>query len=135
MNMTAVLLSACMLAACAAPQKQESTPPSHWAGQPDTAMPSSSKPIPPEFRPVLPGRPVPGSRISVPRTVKAGETLEGRVPVGSQVTVNGQETAVDENGNFSYPVEKSASGSLNVRIKRPAPDTRPPMPLRVQIIR
>ncbi|PJK10496.1 hypothetical protein CO610_02265 [Lysobacteraceae bacterium NML95-0200] len=135
MNMTAVLVPACLLVACAAPQKQESTTPPHWAVQRDTAMPSSPKPLPPELRPVLPGTPVPGSRISVPRTVKAGEALEGRVPVGSQVTVNGQAVAVDENGQFSYPVEKSANGSLDVRIKRPAPDTRPAMPLRVQIVR
>lgn len=133
MNIAPVFLSAFMLAACATPQKQESAAPSHLAVQRDTAMPAPSKPIPPELRPVMPGTPVPGSRISVPRTVKAGEALNGRVPIGSQVTVNGQAIAVDESGQFSYPVAETARGSLNVRIKRPAPDTRPPMSLSIEI--
>lgn len=135
MNMTVTFLPAFILVACAAPQKQETTGGGYRVAQQEsTVMPSPSKNIPPELRPVLPGTPVPGSRIVVPATVKAGESLNGRVPVGSQVEINGQGIPVDGNGQFSFPVHKSARGSLNVRIRRPAPDTRPPMPLRVEII-
>lgn len=136
MNMTVTFLPAFILVACTGAQyKPQTSRERHWVAQQEIAMPSSSKPVPPELRPVLPGTPVPGSRIAIPGTVKAGAALQGRVPVGSRVEINGQEIAVDESGQFSYPVAETARGSLNVRIKRPAPDTRPPMPLQVRIVR
>lgn len=136
MNRVIALVPAFMLAACTGAQyKPQTSRERHWVAQQEIAMPSSSKPVPPELRPVLPGTPVPGSRIAIPGTVKAGAALQGRVPVGSRVEINGQEIAVDESGQFSYPVAETARGSLNVRIKRPSPDTRPPMPLQVRIVR
>lgn len=87
------------------------------------------------FRPVMPGSPVPGSRISVPHQIQAGQILRGQVPVGSTVWVDGQAVVVDAEGRFLHPVPDSAHAPLQVRIKRPAPDTRPPMTLRVMVVR
>ncbi len=85
------------------------------------------------FRPVMPGSPVPGSRISVPHQVQAGQILRGQVPVGSTVWVDGQAVAVDAEGRFEHPVPINARRELAVRIQRPSTQVRAPMTIRVQI--
>lgn len=147
MNALAALLPAALaLAACATAPKPERLPASVPApaaanvqpappvspSQPLPAMPPSLTDPPPDRRIVMPGMPVPNSRIAVARSVRAGESLRGQVPVGSEVDINGQRVAVDAAGRFSYPVAASASGTLLVRVKHR--QDRPPMPLRVQIL-
>lgn len=143
MNALAALLPAALaLAACATAPKPERLPapapanvqpvPPVSPSQPLPAMPPTLTDSPPDRRLVMPGMPVPGSRIAVARSVRAGESLHGQVPVGSEVDINGQRVAVDAAGRFSYPVAASASGTLLVRVKHR--QDRPPMPLRVQIL-
>ncbi|RMH91110.1 hypothetical protein EBB59_08180 [Lysobacter pythonis] len=98
-----------------------------------------SKPPPrtpaPDDPAIPPGENIPGSTISIPREIPPGQTLRGRVPVGSLVEIDGGPVPVDGGGHFGYPVAKSATGQLTVRIKRPAPDQRPAMTLKVDIRR
>lgn len=82
-----------------------------------------------------PGERIADSTIGVPRQVRAGQPLQGRAPEGSRVEIDGKRVLVDDHGQFTYPVPANASGQLTVRIARPAPDTRPPMTLKVEVLR
>lgn len=142
MNIASACLLALALAACSPPRSQpapatiglEATSQHAPQNQPISDMPPATRQPPVDLRPVLPGSPVPGSRIAIPRTVRAGAILNGQVPVGSRVEIQGNVVPVDARGQFSYPVASDANGQLQVSIKRPAPDTRPPMSLRVQVL-
>lgn len=81
-----------------------------------------------------PGERIAGSTIGVPRQVRAGQTLQGQVPVGSRVEIDGKRISVNDRGQFTYQVPANASGRLTVRIARPAPDTRPPMTSKVDVL-
>lgn len=88
----------------------------------------------PTLKPHLPpGERLPGTAIHVPTRVRAGGVLEGRVPPGSRVEVDGQPVAVDSDGRFRHAVPPRSTDVLDVRVQRPG-DHRPPMPLRVRVV-
>ncbi|MDO5610408.1 MAG: hypothetical protein Q4G62_06500 [Pseudomonadota bacterium] len=74
---------------------------------------------------------VPNSLISMPRQVRAGQTLSGQIPAGSRLRIDGRNIAVGADGRFNHQVPATASGSMAVRIE--PTDGRPPMNLKVSI--
>lgn len=72
----------------------------------------------------------PGSSISIPQRAAPGSQVNGRAPAGSTVEVDGRQIAVGADGRFSFAMP---TADANVRVKRPAPDSRPPMTLRVRV--
>ena len=83
---------------------------------PEHAMPGYPDPDP---KPVMPGERVPGSTISVPGEVSAGTVLNGQVPAGSIVTVDGKRVTVSRKGRFSYAVPATRRGALAISVQRP----------------
>lgn len=81
-----------------------------------------------------PGERQTGSGIFVPRSIRAGESVSGRVPPGSRVEVDGRSIKVDANGAFRIPAPDRSTDAINLRVFRPG-DSRPPMPFRIQILR
>lgn len=97
-------------------------------------LPPTRKPSP--MDPVLPpNERIAGSTIGVPRQVRAGHMLQGQAPVGSRVEIDGKQVRVDGRGQFTYLVPANAGAQLTVRVTRPAPDSRPPMTLKVDVHR
>lgn len=56
--------------------------------------------------------------VSLPRRLPAGMPLEGRVPPGSQVSINGQPLPVPANGRLHWTVPAGLP-ALQVRVQRP----------------
>lgn len=118
-------------AATRAPAAVTGAPSTPTAGQ--DRMPASNRPGSDIGQPTLPGERVGGSTIDIPGDAVAGQLYKGQVPAGSRVTIDGRAVAVDGSGRFSHRIPASASGEMQVEVQRPAPDTRPPMSIRVRI--
>lgn len=78
-----------------------------------------------------PGEPQPGQRIAIPHQVQAGTLLQGQVPAGSRLEIDGQPIPVNAKGGFRHRIPADARGALELRLFRQGQTA--PMALRVDV--
>ncbi len=91
-------------------------------------------PTAPDAPGLPPGERLDGSGIFVPRSVRAGEALSGRVPPGSRVELDGRSVKVDPDGGFHVAAPDRSTDAFNLKVFRPD-DSRPAMTFRIRVIR
>ena len=121
-----------LLAMCAGACATPATDPGQGPARADTAMstgngePSAGR-IPPR---VSPGYEVPGTRVSIPRAMKAGTTVEAMVPAGAVVDAFGTRIVAPADGRIRLEAPRTP-GEHAVLVQ--APGKRSPMRLVVNV--